>query len=313
MVCHRNADADAFLSAYALSRLLVSLAPECEVDIGTPGGVTVLTRKLCELYPASILEEGRKDYDLYVAVDVGDPELLKGWLSRMKSGDAERVLVDHHPLQDSDVYDHVVIDESATSAAEVVFRLFEELGVTADRNTAQALLEGILFDSQHLQIAGEGALRAVVTLIDWGADIAQARKALSSQPDYGEVIAKLKGAQRITIFRLGAWVAATTEVGSFQAQVARSLVYLGADLAVVAGVSEGEMRVSLRSGQRFASATNLKLGTDVAEHVAAKLGGRGGGHSTAASFTCPEDVSGVQKVCIDRVAELLALEVHEVK
>jgi nanoRNase/pAp phosphatase (c-di-AMP/oligoRNAs hydrolase) len=275
--------------------------------------VTVLTKKLCELYPASVLEESEKDYDLYVAVDVGDLELLRGWLPKMRSSQAERVLVDHHPRQASDVYDHVVIDEEATSAAEVVFGLFKELGVTADRVTAQALLEGILFDSQHLQIAGERALRAVVTLIDWGADIAQARKALSSQPDYGEVIAKLKGAQRITIFRLGSWVAATTEVGSFQAQVARSLIYLGADLAVVAGTSEGEMRASLRSGQRFATATSLKLGTDVVEPVAAKLGGRGGGHSTAASFTCPENVSGVQKVCIDRVAELLAVEVHEVK
>ena len=273
----------------------------------------MLTKKLCELYPASVLEESEKDYDLYVAVDVGDLELLRGWLPKMRSSQAERVLVDHHPRQASDVYDHVVIDEEATSAAEVVFGLFKELGVTADRVTAQALLEGILFDSQHLQIAGERALRAVVTLIDWGADIAQARKALSSQPDYGEVIAKLKGAQRITIFRLGSWVAATTEVGSFQAQVARSLIYLGADLAVVAGTSEGEMRASLRSGQRFATATSLKLGTDVVEPVAAKLGGRGGGHSTAASFTCPENVSGVQKVCIDRVAELLAVEVHEVK
>jgi phosphoesterase RecJ-like protein len=313
VVCHRNADADAFLSAYALTRLLQSVAPHCEVDIGTPGGVTVLTAKLAGVYQASTVEEGEKDYDLYVAVDVGDAELLKGWLARMKASRAVKVLVDHHPLRDREVYDHVVVHEGATSAAEVVYSLFEELGVKPDRMTAQALLEGILFDSQHLLIASEKALRAVVALMDRGADIEVARKALSSPPDYGEVVAKLKGTQRMKLFKLGDWVAAVTEVGSFQAQVARALIYLGADVAVVTGASEGETRASLRSGQRFFNATSVKLGTDVVENVTAKLGGRGGGHPTAASCTCSGTVADVQKACVDRVAELLSVQPHELK
>lgn len=313
VVCHRNADADAYLSAFAVSRLLRSIAPKCKVDIATPGGMTTLTVRLSGLFEASVVEESDIDYDLYVAVDVGDTELLKSWLAKMNSGGATKVLIDHHPLRDRETYDHVLVDEEATSAAEVVFSLFEELNIKIDKETAQALLEGIIFDSQHLTIAGKAALKAVVALIARGADIGEARRVLRSQPDYGEVVAKLKGAQRIKIFKLGTWVAVTSEVGSFQAQAARSMISLGADLAAVGGASNNETRVSLRSSQRFFETTKIKLGSAVAEFIADGLGGYGGGHSTAASFTCPGENLGLQQTCVRRVAELLGLQLHEVR
>jgi len=313
VVCHRNADADAYLSAFSVASLLGVISPNCKVDIATPGGVTALTQRLCVKHKASIVEENDVAYDIYVAVDVGDIELLGSWLEKMKGATATRVLVDHHPLRDRDFYEHVVVDEEATSAAEVVYHLFKELKVKIDRETAQALLEGILFDSQHLAIAGPAALEAVVDLLDRGADLREARRALRSEPDYGEVIAKLKGAQRIKIFRLGTWVAVTSELGSFQAQAARSMISLGADFAAVGGVSADETRVSLRSSQRFFEATNIKLGSAVADFVAQGLGGHGGGHSTAASFTCPGELQDLQMTCLKHVAELLGLPLQEVK
>ena len=312
VLCHRNADADAYLSAYAISRLLKSVSPKCEVDIVTPGGMTALTTKLSRRFPHRVVEESGEDYDLYVAVDVGDAELLMDWKAKMGSSGGVRVLVDHHPLRDGSAYDHVVVDEEATSAAEVVFGLFSQLGVGVDGDTAQALLEAIMFDSSHLAIAGPKGLRAVVALLEGGADIALARRELRTEPDYGEVLAKLKGAQRLKIYRLGDWVASTTIVGSFQAHVARSLVYLGADVAVAGGETEGETRVSLRSTQRFAEGTKVQLGTQVAEEVAKKLGGHGGGHATAASFSTEAGEEDAVAAAARRVAELLGEEMREV-
>ena len=220
--------------------------------------------------------------------------------------------MDHHPLRDGSAYDHVVVDEQATSAAEVVFDLYARLGVEVDAGTAQALLEAIMFDSSNLAIAGPRGLKAAVALLERGADIVQARRDLRSEPDYGEVLAKLKGAQRLKIYRLGDWVASTTLVGSFQAHVARSLVYLGADVAVVGGETEGETRVSLRSTQRFAEGTRIQLGTQVAEAVAKKLGGHGGGHATAASFSTGAGEEEAVVEAAKRVAELLGAEMREV-
>ena len=312
VVCHRNADADAYLSAYALSRLIESLAPRCHVSIATPGGMTTLTQRLSSRFPHDIADESVGGYDLYVAVDVGDEELLNEWRGKLMESKGVKVLVDHHPRRDGGLYDHSVVNEGATSAAEVVYGIFERLNATPDPQTAQALLDAILFDSSHLAIAGRSGLQAAVRLMDAGADIAQARRELRSEPDYGEVIAKLKGAQRLSIFKAGEWVVATSHIGSFQAHVARSMVYLGADLAMVSGETDGETSVSLRSTQRFQESTMVKLGSQVAEEMARRLGGHGGGHATAASFSAPageeETVQATMKLFGELIGELKKLD-----
>ena len=311
VVCHRNADADAYLSAYALTKLIRSVAPRCEVDIVTPGGMTILTTKLSARFPHRTVQESKEDYDLYVAVDVGDEELLNEWKERMRTSGGVKVLVDHHPLREGNIYDMTIVDEGATSTAEVVYSLFEDLTVGIDSQTAQALLEALMFDSSHLAIAGPSGLRTVVKLIDAGADVALARRELRNEPDYGEVLAKLKGAQRLKIYKAGAWVAASSLVGSFQAHVARSLVYLGADIAVVCGDSEGETRVSLRSTQRFLDGTGIKLGTQVSEEMSKRLGGHGGGHATAASFSTNVGEKQALEETLGRLGELLG-DVREI-
>ncbi len=125
-------------------------------------------------------------------------------------------------------------------------------------------------------------------------------------------MAKLKGARRMTVYRLGDWVGVTSIVGSFQAHVARSLVFLGADVAIVGGESEGETRVSLRSTQRFLQSTGLQLGVQVAEEVATRLGGHGGGHATAASLTTQAPEEDAVKETLTRVADLLGAQPIEV-
>jgi nanoRNase/pAp phosphatase (c-di-AMP/oligoRNAs hydrolase) len=311
VVCHRNADPDAYLSAFAISDLVRRLAPGCVVEIVTPGGMTTLTQKLGTIFPHQRVETSSEEYDLYVAVDVGDEELLNEWKDKMKEGGGLKVLVDHHPLREGTVYDRVVVDEKATSAGEVVFALYQELGVEMDGKTAQAVLEAIMFDSSHLAIASPSALRAVVKLMDLGADVTLARKELRGEPDYGEVLAKLKGAQRLKIYKAGNWVVATSRVGSFQAHVARSLIYLGADLAVVVGESEGETRASFRSTQRFLDGAGIQLGTRMAGQMAKRLGGHGGGHATAASFSTATGEDETMETILKEVGELLG-ELHEI-
>ena len=312
VICHRNADADAYLSAYAISALLESVSPDCSVDIVTPGGMTVLTERLSKKFARRVVEDGEEQYDLYVAVDVGDTELLADWLARMRAGKGVKVLIDHHPLRDASLYDYSIVDEKATSAGEVVFSLFQELNVKVKADIAQALLEAVLFDSSHLAIAGEGGLRAAVSLIDAGADLSEARRDLRSEPDYGEVLARLKGAQRLKIYKAGNWVLASSRVGSFQAHVARSLIFRGADVAVVGGETDSETRVSLRSTQRFYEATKLHVGMQLAEELGNRLGGHGGGHATAASFSCKAGEDKAITETLETIGRLLGAEPLEI-
>ncbi len=312
VVCHRNADADAYLSAYAVAALFEKISPRATVDIITPAGMGILAQRLRETFIRETLEESDREYDLFVAVDIGHTELLKDWRGKIAASRAFKVLVDHHPLQKDSIYDAQVVDPDATSTSEIVYRLFRDMNVEPKKIVAQALLIGIISDSQHLAIASEGALRAVVALIDHGADLHAARRILRSPPDYGEVIAKLKGAKRSRIFRIGDWVVVTSHIGSFQAQVARALVTLGADVAVVAGDVEEETRASLRATQRFHDATNLHIGVQLAEVIAAP-DGYGGGHPTAASFTCKLGEDGALDRSVNLLAELLGGKALEVR
>ena len=307
VVCHRNADVDAYLSAYALSALMKQLSPRAKVDIVAPGKMTLPARRLARIFPHRVVDEdGGETYELFVAVDVGHTELLGSWLGKMRESGAFKVLVDHHPIQRTTLYDRTIVDRKATSAAEVVYAIYGNLRVPVKRRVAQALLAAILFDSQHLAIAGQSALKAAVGLVEDGASLEGARRMLRGEPDYGEVVARLKGAQRLEIIRIGPWVMARSRVGSFHAPVARGLLNLGADIAVATGGTGGETRCSLRSSARFFDATKIHLGTKVAAVVGREGGGGyGGGHPTAASLTSNLTAEEVEERCTSELSKLV--------
>ena len=162
VLCHMHADPDTYLSAYALRFLLRAYAPACRVDIIIPEGMSLPTQRLAQsfTYDPPPVESEETAYDLVIAVDIGHTELLKGWSERLRKSTGLKVLIDHHPIQEGAPYDRLVVDTKASSAAELVFALFKELSVEPDKDCSQALLTAILFDSQNLSIAGEGALRA---------------------------------------------------------------------------------------------------------------------------------------------------------
>ncbi len=311
ILCHRHADADTYLSAYALSFMIGKLLPGAEISIVIPDGMSSLTQRLAESFPRESHGES-SEYDLLIAVDIGHMELLKDWSEKLRNSRATKILVDHHPMQEGTPYDQFVVDTTASSAAEIVYRLFRESGVVPDQKSSQALLIAILFDSQHLSIAGVDTLRTVVELIEHGASLDDARALLRSPPDYGEVIAKLKAARRSRIYRAAGWVILVSTVGSFQANVARAFTHLGADLSLVVGDFDNELRGSLRASQRFSSETKIHLGTDVAEPLS-KARGYGGGHPTAASFTCSADEEVVIKDFLALMASLLHEQPTEIK
>jgi nanoRNase/pAp phosphatase (c-di-AMP/oligoRNAs hydrolase) len=284
------------------------------VDVILPEGMSLPTQRLSQTFkcepPAG--EPDVSTYDLIVSVDIGHTELLRDWDEKLRRSSGLKILIDHHPMQEGAPYDRLVVDTKASSAAELVYSLFKELKVEPDRDCAQALLTAILFDSQNLSIAGEGGLRAVLDLLEHGAVLEVARAALRSPPEYGEVVAKFKAAKRVKILRAAGMVLAVSTVGSFQANVARSFVSMGADVAFVVGESDAETRASLRASHRFRTETNVHIGTDVAA-VLSKGRGYGGGHPTAASLTCSAGEEELIKDFLELFARILGETPSEIK
>jgi nanoRNase/pAp phosphatase (c-di-AMP/oligoRNAs hydrolase) len=299
-VCHRSADPDSYLSCFALSWLVKKVA-HTRTMVAVPSDESELLKKLREKYK---MKDGQanNDYDLCIAVDVGNIELLGEWKDIFSM--SKRLLIDHHPHTDLRNYDLVLLDESAISTSEIVLRLFDSAGIKPSRLVSQAMLDAIIYDSQHLAIATENTLFSSVKLISYGASLEVAREEVRSERSYSEVIARLKSAMRMQVYKADSLLICFTKVNSFQAQCARGIIQLGADLAIAAGISGSTTRISMRATQNFFSATGIHLGRDLAYVVAAELGGSGGGHSTAASLTCAssvEDALSRCKIVIERL------------
>ncbi|MDW8044532.1 MAG: DHH family phosphoesterase [Nitrososphaerota archaeon] len=292
IICHRHADVDAYCSAYALSNILKKVYKGVRVSITAPEGLSILAKRVQSSFPAKVIEEPKLfNVDLVIIVDTGNASLIEGLLTQLRASKTIKIAIDHHPLDRSisSITDYVFVDEEASATSEVIYNIAKANKLNITKKVAQALLIGILFDSQHLTIAKCRTLKVVSELCDLDASITEARKVLSIQREPSETIARLKGAQRLKIYRLGKWFFVVTHVGSFHASVARALIDLGADVSFAASYEDNYTRGSLRASNLFSLEAKIHLGLDIAKVVASELNGTGGGHPTAASLTVKGD------------------------
>jgi nanoRNase/pAp phosphatase (c-di-AMP/oligoRNAs hydrolase) len=301
---HRQADPDALCSAYAVSQLLVKGYEDrhriSDVTRGskiiTPQGASMLGLSICKAlsipFDDKIDSAEIENADLIVLVDVGDKELLEPYLVAITNSKAKKILIDHHSSTDAGTktccaeeihpYDYIFVDSKATSTCEII-----TLGLPLkllDQNLAKVLLVGLLYDSQHLAIATDKTLEAALKLVRNGARIDQAKELLRSRPERSEMIARLKSSQRLKYREIGKYLLAETQVSSFQAAVARMLLDIGADVGIAFGEHEDEVRISVRTTQRFFRETGIDMGV-LLSNISRESGITGGGHSTAASIS----------------------------
>lgn len=131
----------------------------------------------------------------------------------------------------------------------------------------------------------------------------EASRLLTAEMDRSERIARLKAAQRMTLHEVEGWLIAASHVSSHQASAARGLLGLGADVAVVAGGTWEDVRVSIRSTERFHGETSIHLGRDIAQPLAEKLQGSGGGHATSAGLNLQGDYEETLRRCVELISK----------
>lgn len=309
ILCHRQADVDAYCSAYAIASRLRRLHRAARIKVVAPEGLSLLARQVQSKLRWEVSSRyEREAFDLIVVVDTGHSALLSEWLKLLEDSKAVKLLLDHHPPRKTmrALFDEALIDPNASSTSELVYRAFAAAHIKPSKAEALAILTGILFDSQHLTLARCRTLEIISKLCLIGATIREAKSLLRGERSKPESIARLKAAQRAVLYRVGNWLLATTSVGSFQSSASRALVELGADIAWAIGQHDSETRVSFRSTQEFFRSTELHLGSHLAEKASARLeSGIGGGHPTAASLTSKTELGQVGRVLLTLLSDLL--------
>jgi len=304
VICHRFADVDAYCAAYGVAFTLRKLKRGIKVSIYTPDGISNPVKKLLEKYPFRLYKKKDfKDIDLLVVVDTGHISLLGTAKEQFIKSNCFKIFLDHHPINNSikDSADYVIVDVTTSSTSEIIFELFNSLNLRWNKKIAQVLLTGILFDSQNLQLADHRTIEVIEQLYRKGATIRNTAELMNRSRERAERIARLKGSKRTSLYNLGDWIIGITEVGSYHATVARSLIELGADLSVVLGKKDEGIRGCLRATQPFVENLKIHVGVDIAEKISLDLDGIGGGHPNAASF----NINSTSKIIIRKIQEII--------
>lgn len=302
--CHHSADPDAVCSAYAVKSLADALG-SAGASIILTGGASRISKQVIKALGIQTVEEAPiNEAEALIVLDTSSLSQLEKWGMEIASSGKPTVIIDHHTPRPETLRlaSISIIDENSTSTCEIVYWIYRGLGIKPPTKVARALLAGIAYDSKHFLIGSSRTFRAVSELLEIEDALPYITALLGSGMDRSERMARLKAAQRMELREVGGWIIATSQVGSFQASVSRALLELGADIAMVAGGKGGEVKMSLRSTERFNRETNIHMGRDVAIPLGEELGGVGGGHPTSAGVKSKGEAQEILKRALELVS-----------
>jgi phosphoesterase RecJ-like protein len=286
ILCHHNADPDAICSAYSIERLIHTLNPLTLTEVLYPDSASLLAERAISHFRIEASQNPKiMKADVVLVVDTGSLIQL-GVLQSVLETSVLKVFIDHHGRDEeiASIADLYLLDESAVATCEIIYQLWRSFELNPPKDVAEALLLGIAFDSKHFFISTPKTFRIVAELIELSATLSGVRELLQGVMEVSERIARLKAAQRLTIYRMDPWIAVTSNLGSFQPSAARGILNLGADIAIIAGNEKEELKASLRSTEEFYKSTGIHLGDDIIKPLSEHYNGAGGGHPTAAGI-----------------------------
>lgn len=309
IVGHQNSDPDAVCSAYAFLTLAQRINPKAKIAFTSPGGVSKLSKQILQTIPLPVTETPNIDqFNLIVTVDTNTLQQLGDLKDAIERSRAPIIMIDHHAPhpENARTASIVLCDERSTSTCEIMLEMYEKMRLPLNRTLSQTLLIGVLVETGHMYIGTRRTFNSTHTLIKKGADPQKAISLIRTTMDDSERIARIKTVQRAHLEKVGKWLIALSEVGSYHASAARGLVSLGAHLAVIAGKRNDNLTVSLRATHDFVAETGIHLGTDLASPLGGRMGGMGGGHPTAAGVNAKGNPQDALRLALTLTRELIS-------
>ena len=308
VTAHVNADPDAVASAALIGYLASQKGIEVEYCFDSVSALSkkVLSNLEIKLPLASNIPPD-KPY-LIAVCDTAAPQLL-GKCEKLLEDAKEILVIDHHAVREAVWHTKFAFIEPEEPAASVVTAYHAKSVIDRLPNQlATLLMSGILYDTRRFLEASPKTFHVMEWLYPQG-NYTLAYSLLSEQPSRSERIAKLKGVTRAVLLDVCGYIVAVTQVSAYEAAVARALVGLGADIAIVVGGSGVEVRASLRASRGLLE-KGLSLDVIIKE-IAEKIGGTGGGHPGAAGYNYRVRNKKAARKTRSKVTRLLLVETVE--
>ncbi len=285
LVMHSQADPDAVGSTIALTHLIRVTNPNLTIRTLEPD-LSTLGQKLLDITNFQLnainINQVRPPF-LCIFLDTSfiDPKLI--------SPKNEFIIIDHHVSIASDAELAFNFQfEKFRATAEIIASLYYHAKISLTPQTIKGLLAGIIFDSRRFMYADRELFKCVNFLLQDKSDVyLETMKLFSSSRSYSEKLACIRAAQRMKRYQINNKILLFSNVGSFEAAAARSLIFLGGDVAIVIANRKQETRISFRTTPDFSKDTGISLGRDIIPLLIEQFGGTGGGHDNAAGYNSP--------------------------
>lgn len=183
---HQKPDGDAIGSSMALYRYLIKKGHR--VDVVTPTDYAEFLKWLSDNQKvlvgphdadrANWIFEGA---DVIFCLDFNSLNRINEFEKAVRDSDARKVMIDHH-MNPEGFHDLAFWDETASSTAEMVYRLIVDMGDEAllDQALAEALYMGVMTDTGSFRFTNTSPAvhRMVAHLIELGVDVNAAYEAI---------------------------------------------------------------------------------------------------------------------------------------
>ncbi len=275
---HVNPDGDALGSSYSLKNVLEGMGKQACVYIA--GNIEPKLLKVIEAGEDNEIEIS--DCDLFVALDSADIQRLDKWQEVFKAHE-NTIAIDHHITHKK--YADITIVDDISSTCEVMWKLYNEMGVKLSKTAATNLYIGLTTDTgnfKYSSVTGD-THRVAADLIDCGIEFSDIAKILFDTATKDYLSLKSLATEKIEYLsndRIALLYLTDEDFNKFNVDEATAspLVVLPSSIeGVEVGIyvrqrGSDELKVSLRSVKYVdVSAIALKFG--------------GGGHIRAAGYS----------------------------
>ena len=310
---HHNADPDSISSAIGLKGLIQYYLPDLTILLFA-SSISMLSKKLILQEKENIFRNQlTNNLEAIFLCDTNNLSQLGEFsLDNYIAKETPVFIIDHHSAHDFSKQAKGTIINDSTSTAEIIAQIYNDLDLKISSDISTLLIAGILFDTRRFRYLSPRTLLITQFLINSGGKYEEASNLLQTTPTISEKIARLKGATRTIVHKDQSDIYAVSYISSFESSVARALIDLGASCSIViASASDKEHRISLRCTKGFAQGNKVNLG-EIANQIAIKLEGSGGGHETAAGLNITKTEI-IPKETEKRMKYFLELLIEEVK
>ena len=310
VVSHEGPDADGIGAAYALVsalRILGKRAAAAAAEAISPKFAFIdrsgLFLSLASApSPAQALPFAPR---VAVVVDTHDLAYVGSRVEALLAGVPDRVLIDHHEPKGAR-YEPSLLESSASSSCELVYSLCRRLGVELPLDAAEAVFAGIVYDTGSFSYPKTGAstFACALDLVRLGVSPYAIHNSIYESSSVGLLMLQkavlstleLLEGNRVAVQSLRRADLAACGAAYEDAENLVNTPLQASDVEVSVLFKEnpeGKLRCSLRS----------KGGVNVA-HIAQSFGG--GGHKTAAGFTCQTPLERAKVDVLQTIVKALA-------